>query len=213
VRDNHVMADDWQRAAEIEWEDFFRAVEGRELRPLFAEAIPYLPTATAAEPPLIAVDLGCGDGAETLELLRRGWTVFAVDGSSAGIARLRHSVSPADLPRLTTLVAPFTEMSLPLADLVYAGLSLPFCDPRDFDAVWETVATAIRPNGFFVGHFFGPHDTWADKPDMTFHAREDVEALLSGFEMVQLREQDEDGASVGGPKHWHVFHVIARKVA
>jgi hypothetical protein len=73
VRDNHVMADDWQRAAEIEWEDFFRAVEGRELRPLFVEAIPYLPTATAAEPPLIAVDLGCGDGAETLELLRRGW--------------------------------------------------------------------------------------------------------------------------------------------
>jgi tellurite methyltransferase len=56
----------------------------------------------------VAIDLGCGDGAETLELLRRGWTVLAVDGSSAGIARLRQSVSPADLPRLTTLVAPFT---------------------------------------------------------------------------------------------------------
>ena len=33
VRDNHVMADEWQSAAEIEWEDFYRAVEGRELRP------------------------------------------------------------------------------------------------------------------------------------------------------------------------------------
>ena len=156
------MADDWQSAAEIEWEDFYSAVEGRELRPLFVDAIPYLPTATADEPPLTAVDLGCGDGAETLELLRRGWTVVAVDGSSAGIARLRQSVSPADLPRLTTLVAPFTEMSLPPADLVYAGLSLPFCDPRDFDAVWDTVASAVRPGGHFVGHFFGPHDTWAE---------------------------------------------------
>ena len=211
--DNHVMPDDWQSAAEIEWEDFYRAVEGRELRPLFVDAIQYLPTTTAGERLLVAIDLGCGDGAETLELLRRGWAVVAVDGSSAGIARLRQSVSPADLPRLTPLVAPFAEMSLPLADLVYAGLSLPFCEARDFDAVWETVASAVRPNGFFVGHFFGPHDTWADKPDMTFHAREDVEALLSGFEIAQLREQDEDGTSVGGPKHWHVFHVIARKVA
>jgi SAM-dependent methyltransferase len=207
------VADDWQRAAEIEWEDFYSAVEGREPRPLFVDALAYLPTATAAEPPLTAVDLGCGDGAETRELLRRGWTVFAVDGSRAGIARLRQSVSPADLPRLTTLVAPFIEMSLPPADLVYAGLSLPFCDPRDFDAVWETVASAVRPSGFFVGHFFGPHDTWADKPDMTFHARDDVEALLSGLEITQLREQDEDGEAVGGPKHWHVFHVIGRKEA
>jgi SAM-dependent methyltransferase len=213
VRDNHVMPDEWQSAAEIEWEDFYRAVEGRELRPLFVDAIPYLPTASAAELPLTAIDLGSGDGAETLELLRRGWTVFAVDGSSDGIARLRESVPPADLPRLTTLVAPFTGLSLPPADLVYAGLSLPFCDPRDFDVVWETVTSAVRPNGFFVGHFFGQHDTWADKRDMNFHAREDVEALLSGFEIAQLREQDEDGEAVGGPKHWHVFHVIARKVA
>jgi len=205
------VADDWQSAAEIEWEDFYRAVEGRELRPLFVDAIPYLPTVTTAERSLVAVDLGCGDGTETLDLLRRGWTVLAVDGSSAGIARMRQSVPSADLARLTTLVARFTEMSLPPADLVYAGLSLPFCHPRDFDAVWEKVASAVGANGFFVGHFFGPHDTWADKPDMTFHSREEVETLLAGFEIEQLREQDEDGASVGGPKHWHVFHVIARR--
>jgi hypothetical protein len=38
-----------------------------------------------------------------------------------------------------------------------------------------------------------------------------VRALLKGFEIVQLREQDEHGPSYVGPKHWHVFHVIATK--
>lgn len=205
------MAEEWQSASEIEWEDYYRAVEGRPLRPLFVDAIPLLPTAAADVPPLVAVDLGCGDGTETLELLKHGWTVLAVDGSREGIERLRESVPPAHRARLTTRVAPFAEVSLPPADLVYAGLSLPFCDPRDFAEVWVAITSALRPNGLFVGHLFGPHDSWADKPDMTFHTREDVEAMLAGFEIEQLHEQDEDGEAVGGPKHWHVFHVIARR--
>jgi SAM-dependent methyltransferase len=213
VRDNHAVADDWQTAAEIEWEDFYLAIEGRELRPLFVDAIPYLPTAAAGEPPLTAIDLGCGDGTETLELLRRGWTVLAVDGSADGIARLRKAVRPADEARLTTRVASFSDAGIPPADLVYAGLSLPFSARHEFDEAWRKIRLALRPGGLFVGHFFGPNDDWADTPDMTFHTREEVDTLLAGFEIEKLHEQDEDGEAVSGPKHWHVFHVIARKRA
>jgi hypothetical protein len=45
---------------------------------------------------------------------------------------------------------------------------------------------------------------------MTFQSREEVEALLDGFDICSFVEQDEDGQAVSGPKHWHVFHVIAR---
>jgi len=38
-----------------------------------------------------------------------------------------------------------------------------------------------------------------------------VEALFDRFDVQLLHEQDEDGAAVSGPKHWHVFHVIASK--
>jgi hypothetical protein len=79
--------------------------------------------------------------------------------------------------------------------------------------VWDATSSALRPNGLFVGHLFGPNDTWADTPDMTFHTREEVEAMLAAFDVVQLREEDADGQAVGGAKHWHVFHVIARKRA
>jgi hypothetical protein len=46
---------------------------------------------------------------------------------------------------------------------------------------------------------------------MTFQTREQVDALFAEFDVHVLREQDEDGSAVSGPKHWHVFHVIAAK--
>jgi SAM-dependent methyltransferase len=207
------MSSNWQRAEEIEWEGYYRAVEGRVLREVFVEALPLLP-APAPSPdarPFVAVDLGCGDGKEALELLGRGWTVLATDRTPDGIARLLESVPPEASERLTTRIAAFTDVDLPAADLVYAGFSLPFCKPADFEHVWRNVVTALRPSGLFVGHLFGPEDSWARTPDMNFHSRVEVERLLSGFEIISLREQDEDGAAVGGPKHWHVFHVIARR--
>ena len=201
----------WDRAAQIEWEGFYRAMEGRELREVFVDALPLLPDASDSHP-LEAVDLGCGDGMETLELLRRGWTVLAVDVSPEGIARLHDATSAEDMPRLTTLVAEFGEVEVPATDLVYAGLSLPFCPPEDFGALWERIVRGIRPGGLFVGHLFGPHDTWAGTPDMTFHSRDKIERLLAPFDVVSLREIDADGEALSGPKHWHVFHVIARKI-
>jgi SAM-dependent methyltransferase len=202
---------EWETASEIEWEVYYRAIEGRPLRELFIEATPLLPTVPPSDRSLVAVDLGCGDGTETLELLRRGWTVLAVDRSPEGITRLMESVSPAERERLSTTVVPYSEVELPTADLVYAGLSLPFCDPGEFGDVWRRITSAIRPGGLFVGHLFGPHDSWAGTPDMTFHTRAEVEALLADFDIEGLREQDEDGEAVSGPKHWHVFHVIAQK--
>jgi len=205
------MSNEWETASEIEWEVYYSAIAGRPLRELFVGAVPFLPTTAPRDHTLVALDLGCGDGTETLELLRRVWTVLAVDGSPEGIARLRKSVPPTDSERLSTRVAPFSEVELPTSDLVYAGLSLPFCDPREFDDVWRQITSAIRPDGLFAGHLFGPHDTWAGTPDMTFHTRAEVEALFADFELEGLREEDEDGEAVSGPKHWHVFHVIARK--
>jgi SAM-dependent methyltransferase len=201
----------FSRASEIAWEKFYRATEGRSLRPLFTEAAAFLPSPQTDGRARVAIDLGCGDGSETLALLARGWTVFAVDGAPEAIARLRASVSPEDAPRLTTVVGSFDEVELPDADFAYAGLSLPFCAPDDFRDAWRAVTHALRDGGVFAGHFFGPHDSWASTPDMTFHTREELEKLLTEFDVELLREQDEDGEAVGGPKHWHVFHVIATK--
>ena len=76
---------------EADWERFFVVTEGREPRPLLVEVLDRLGPGADR----LAVDLGCGDGTDTLELLRRGWRVHAVDSSAGGLRRLQERL-PAD---------------------------------------------------------------------------------------------------------------------
>ncbi|HEX5942448.1 MAG TPA: hypothetical protein VFY66_09225, partial [Anaerolineales bacterium] len=69
----------------------------------------------------------------------------------------------------------------------------------------------IKPGGRFAGQFFGVKDSWANNPEMTFHTEDQFRFLFDGFAIESFHEQDEDGSSSGGPKHWHIFTVIARK--
>ena len=69
----------------------------------------------------------------------------------------------------------------------------------------------MRPGGRFAGQFFGLRDSWANEKEMTFHSEDQVRALFKNFEIERFHEMDEDGTSASGPKHWHVFTVIARK--
>ena len=39
----------------------------------------------------------------------------------------------------------------------------------------------------------------------------DTVRLVDGLELLALDEEDQDGDSFLGPKHWHVFDVIARR--
>lgn len=190
------------------WKEYYQKLKGRAPRPLLLDVL-----ANYADPstPRTAIDLGCGDGTEAALLLERGWNVLAVDGQQAAIEHLAEKVSAENKRRLQTQVARFREVVLPPADLVHASLSLPFCEPEHFPAFWKKIVAAINPGGRFAGQFFGVNDSWANNPEMTFHTEEQVRALFDGFEVESFHEQDEDGSSLNGPKHWHIFTVIARK--
>jgi len=104
-----------------------------------------------------------------------------------------------------------------------ASFALPFCRPDGFAALWQRIVASLAPGGRFCGQLFGDRDEWASPPlvsrkswssppAMSFHSRDEVLALLRGLEIEHLDEVDEDGqTAVGDPKHWHVFHVVARK--
>jgi SAM-dependent methyltransferase len=163
-----------------------------------------------AEPGL-AVDLGCGEGRDTVELLRRGWHVVAIDGEPEAIARLRARVGDQG-DRLETTVARFEEAEWPEASLVNSSFALPFCPPESFDAVWSRIRESLAPGGRFSGQLFGDRDSWAGEQEMTFHSRAAAEGLFDGLALERFDEVEEDGqTALGEPKHWHVFHVIAHR--
>ena len=155
--------------------------------------------------------MGCGAGTETRHLLAAGWTVHAFDADPGSEARVRTGLRAAEQSRLVFHRSRFEDLpELPAADLVYAGFSLPFCDPAVFPDLWAGIRAALKPGAWFAGEFFGPHDEWAGRADMNFHDRGQVEALLAGLHVVGLVEDDRPGQSAFGPRHWHLFHVTAR---
>lgn len=187
------------------WEDFFAHDDARPPRPFAVDAF------NRIEPGGLAIDLGCGQGTETAELLRRGWSVLAVDAEPAAVARVARLIEPSS-GRLTVRQASFADLTeLPRSRLVHAGFSLPFCPPDRFDTLWAAISGSLRTGGLFAGQLFGDRDTWAgtEAGSMTFHSREQLTERFDGWEVLRVDEQDEDGNSLAGPKHWHVFHVIA----
>lgn len=159
----------------------------------------------------MAVDLGCGSGTDAVALLSRGWAVMAVDRDEAGLGLLRERVPAESAGRLTISRVGFADVALPPADLVHAGFSLPFCAPGDFAAVWKQIREALLPGGVFAGQLFGPGDSWAGSPRMSFHSVEQIKELVDGTEVLHLSEAQWDGEAVSGAKHWHVFDVMFRR--
>jgi hypothetical protein len=145
-----------------------------------------------------------------MEMLRRGWSVLAIDGEAEAIERLRERAS--GIPALETQVASFEAATWPEVDLLNAGFSLPFCSPASFDGVWERIRASLREGGRFSGHFFGDRDGWVGEKELTFHTRDQALGLLAGLDLERFEEEETDGrTALGEPKHWHIFHVIARR--
>lgn len=195
----------------VNWEAYYQKVSGRTARPLLKDALEHA-GATTQESPRLAIDLGCGDGTETVILLEHGWRVLAVDGEPAAITQLRSKVPVEAASRLETCVTSFEDIGVPpSADLIHASLSLPFCHPQHFDSLWAKIVNSIASGGWFAGNFFGVNDSWTVHDDMTFHTEEQVRKILEAFEIAYFHEEDTDGRSTLGPKHWHIFTAIAQK--
>jgi hypothetical protein len=191
-----------------DWSAYYRHTLGREPRPLFAKGMAAVAAAGVA--PGQAVEIGFGDGTESLTLLAAGWRVFAIDPTSRAAEVLRERVPDELAGSLEIATAHGQDIRIPPFDLLYAGYALPFIEPAAFPAFWAGLRDAIRPGGFVVVNVFGVKDTWADDASMTFLDRDAALALLDGLEVVSFDETDEDGDSFGGPKHWHIFDIVAR---
>ena len=162
----------------------------------------------------LAVDLGCGDGRDVVEMLRRGWDVVAIDAEPKALVRLQERPLPEGC-RLTAIAARFEEVPLPIGvRLVNSSFAMPLCEPPAFHALWQRICEALPEGGRFSGQWYGPRDSWFGRPGMSFVSRDEALALLAGFALEMFEEEEDDGVTPRGtPKHWHIFHIVARKVA
>jgi tellurite methyltransferase len=160
----------------------------------------------------LVIDLGCGDGRDTIEMLRRGWRVIAVDAEPEALRQLQARPLP-DGSDVTPIVARLEEVPIPLGvHLVNSSFAMPLCEPLSFRDLWSRIREALPSGGRFSGQWYGPRDSWFGRPGMTFLGRDEALALLDGFEVEMFEEEEDDGVTPrGNAKHWHIFHIVARK--
>ena len=201
LRDRHGYDEDalekiacrnWLRVLDAtwhQWGEYFR-LASLEPRPTLIDAAGRFSSRGRA------VDLGAGTGRDTAELLRRGWSVLAIDREQDAIDRIRRLVG-ADSARLETRVAGFEDAVWPSCDLVNASFALPFCAPASFPALWQRIVDSLPPGGRFSGQFFGQRDEWA-RTGLVIHSRADVDRLLAPFEVEPRDEFDGRGTTISG---------------
>jgi len=190
---------------------YYDAVQGRPPRQTLLFALDQF----AHEPAIhqhFAFDLGCGDGRDTVEILRRGWQVLAVDKETEAIARLlqRPDLTPTYLQTqvdsFETLVFP------PNLDLINASFCLQFCPSEQFPALWARLVNALAPGGRFSGQLIGHRDSWNQYANMSCHTLDQVKAYFQDFDFEWFEEEEHPGkTALGEEKHWHLFQIVAKK--
>ena len=158
------------------------------------------------------LELGCGMGIPTTQLLAERFAVTGVDISARQIALARQRV-----PRATYLHADMTSLALPPASFaaVAAFYSIIHVPREQHEMLLRSIATWLRPGGLFVGALVvfstegGVMDDWAGLGAPMYFSTHDSatnEDLVcrSGLDLLVAREEDD-------PEHGPFLWVVARK--
>nr|WP_239485529.1 SAM-dependent methyltransferase [Micromonospora humidisoli] len=141
------------------WDELYR---GRE-RYWSGRPNPHLVDVAGALPPGTALDLGCGEGGDTVWLARQGWRVTAVDVSTAALERSAAAVAAAGMAALVDFQRHDLARTFPTGvfDLVSAQfLQSPLEFPRA--EVLRAAARAVAPGGRLLVVEHGAVPPWGN---------------------------------------------------
>ena len=196
-----------QSTIKRDWQAYYDAVADRPPRKTVLTAL------AGFENPGMAIDLGCGEGRDTIAILEQNWAVLAIDKQSSAIARLRSRPFLHSMEHLATQIVSFEEFQFPSqVDLVNASFSLPFCDRHAFPSLWNKIYNSLVTGGRFSGHLFGDRDSWGDNQLVNTFTRSQIETLLKPYAIELLEEEEHPGKTpLGEDRYWHIFHIVACK--
>ena len=168
--------------------------------------------------PKIAIDCGCGAGADINYLASNDFVVYGFDVEEESISRCKSRFKNIDNVFLSK--SSFNSFSYPQASLVVADASLFFCPNAEFTSVWAKIYECLYLGGVFCGSFLGPEDTMASPgynpsvfwPEVAVFEEAEVRKLFENYEILRFNVHRTTGTTLlGTPHDWHIFSVVAQK--
>ncbi len=191
---------------------YFDATENRSIREDLIFAVDNVAG------PKVAIDCGCGAGADIQYLASNGFTVHGFDVEEESILRCKERFK--DIQNVKLSRSSFSQYEFPTSSLVVADASFFFCPKSEFPSVWEKVYDCLSQEGIFSGSFLGPDDTMASSkynpddfwPEVAVFSENEVKKLFAKFEVLRFNVHRSSGMTPGGEPHdWHIYSVVAKK--
>jgi SAM-dependent methyltransferase len=186
-----------------------------EVAELYDRVRPRYPTAlfddvatlTGARPGTQVLEVGCGPGQATIDLLARGWHVHAVEPGAAMAARARDNFAGRSF---TVDVTTFDDWDPPTTyDMLFSATAYHWVAP---DVRWPRAAEVLEPGGALVlatnrtvegGEF---HEVYRASADLHARHAPEIEFGLSPSAATILDEVDEARHDIGA-----VWEVVESK--
>ena len=177
-----------------------------------------------------ALDLGCGEGRNSLLLAHYGFHVHAVDTSSQGIQKLERYTLLHGLSTINCSVADVRELQLTpnFYNAIIAATILDHLTREEGKKLAESMISALKPGGFVYASVFTIHDPGASLSPSTEptnaisetasfikHYFDDSELAtwFSQLETLHYNEKMIYDDTHGSPHYHGIAHLISRKSA
>jgi trans-aconitate methyltransferase len=159
-----------------------------------------------------ALDVGCGEGGDTLWLASRGWKVTAVDFSTVALNRAAGHLG--DLAEGVEWVhADLTKWTPPVGHFALVTAQFMHLPTADREPLYARLAEAVAPGGtlLIVGHVVNDLQVAAHRPAEMFFTADEIAKSLDAtrWEIVVAEERPRPALVHEGEIH-HVSDVVFR---
>ncbi len=168
------------------------------------------------------LDLGCGQGRDSLFMLKNGFKVDAIDNSREGINKIKEFVQSNNLPvaNINLFCSDIRNFNIlkNKYDIINAFNSLQFLPKKEALKIIINIKSDIKNNGYIIISGFTTDDPLYKKMNngkRCFFELQELKNIFFDFHIIEYKEKIiEDKGHPGSPEpHQHgVVKIIAQKI-
>lgn len=163
------------------------------------------------EPGARVLDLGCGEGRDSVFFAERGFEVTGVDTSRAGLRKARRLARERGT-RVRWLLGDMRRLAPdPLFDLVYSCGAIHYVPRGERPGLFARLRALTRPGGWHALSVFTDRRIYVEQDEIVdYFASGELRRAYAGWRIVALEERLISCAQDGVPHKHSVEQVMAR---